>query len=230
MAQRELVKVCKNGTKVWKELVQCPRCGGHGLYFVGVMNDRLIPAQPDHGKCYQCGGSGKIWDKVYEYTPEHEAELEAKRQKRAEEQAAQIDAERKAREERAKAEEARKAAIAAEKASHVYVGEIGKKIEMDVTIAFETSYGTIYGRQYIIGMRDADNNLLVWKTNTGSLAIEKMVEKNGRTMVEYDCANKGDKVTIKGTIKAHQEYKGEKQTILTRVKLVKFIEKREEEA
>ena len=74
-AIKKLVKTDRNGTKYWNITDTCPRCGGCGSYILGNLN---------YGVCFQCGGTGTheyIWK---EYTPEHEAKLEAQRQKRAE--------------------------------------------------------------------------------------------------------------------------------------------------
>ena len=73
--KKELVRTDRNGTKYWLISETCPHCGGRGDYVQGGMN---------FGTCFQCGGSG-IYEYTWkEYTPEHEAELEAKRLKRAE--------------------------------------------------------------------------------------------------------------------------------------------------
>ena len=70
---RKLIKTDRNGTKYWQIVDTCPRCGGRGDYILGTLN---------YGTCFQCGGNGRheyIWK---EYTPEHEAKLEAAREKR----------------------------------------------------------------------------------------------------------------------------------------------------
>lgn len=51
------------GIRNWGEpmkegVAYCDRCGGVGIYAVGVMNDRPVPARPDAGKCWRCNGSG----------------------------------------------------------------------------------------------------------------------------------------------------------------------------
>lgn len=65
-----LTKTDRNGTKYWKVTESCPRCGGSGFY-------------AHYGVCFLCGGDGiKVYTRK-EYTPEHEAKLEAQRDKRA---------------------------------------------------------------------------------------------------------------------------------------------------
>ena len=50
---------------------------------------------------------------------------------------------------------------------------------------------------------DENGNVLVWKTTSSNLLDQE-----------------GNTIHINGTIKAHDEYKDEKQTALTRVKMV----------
>ena len=60
---------------------------------------------------------------------------------------------------------------------------------------------------------DADGNKFVWKTSAG---FPLQDQPDGTQTVVHE----GDTITIRGTVKAHGEYKGEKQTELTRVKKV----------
>lgn len=83
---KKLIRTDRNGTKYWNVIDVCPRCGGRGDYILGNLN---------YGVCFQCGGSGKREYNFKEYTPEHEAKLEARRQAKA----------KKAAEEKAKYEE-----------------------------------------------------------------------------------------------------------------------------
>lgn len=81
-----LIKVDRNGTKYWDITESCPRCGGRGDYIRGI----------NYGTCFLCGGNGKRQYTFKEYTPEHEAKLEARRQAKAAKQAeerAQYEAE-----------------------------------------------------------------------------------------------------------------------------------------
>ena len=81
-----LIKIDKNGTKYYEELIPCPRCSvgnkADGIYYTGTCNGELIPSHVDNGVCFQCNGSGVYLQKTKEYTPEHEAELQKAREKR----------------------------------------------------------------------------------------------------------------------------------------------------
>lgn len=231
---RELIKTDKNGTKYYRQLVTCDRCYNlaGGLYAVGTNNNGLVISGLDNGVCWKCHGAGKVWETVKEYTPEHLAKLqarrearEAKRQAEAAKAEAEAEAKRQAEE---KARQEKEAAIAAEKAKSQHVGTPGERVDITVRVVFRSKYEVPayvgYGTQtmHIYGLKDSAGNLFIWKTS-GSLAIEKKVPvskgaSSWRYM--YETAEEGDTVRIKGTIKEHGEYKGEKQTVLTRVKMI----------
>jgi hypothetical protein len=91
----------------------------------------------------------------------------------------------------------REAQWAAEAANREYVGEVGdKKFAVDGTIAFTNSWEGNYGRTYLTVIRDANDNTIKYKGNF--------------------IGRKGEKVKMIATIKAHEEYRGEKQTIVNR--------------
>lgn len=93
----------------------------------------------------------------------------------------------------------------APKTDSEYVGEIGDKIEMKLTFKsehhFETHYSYYGELNFIYKFADQDGNTLVWKT-AKCLDLEE-----------------GREYIVKGKIKEHNEYKGDKQTVLTRCKI-----------
>lgn len=202
-----LVKVDKNGSKHWRETVTCDRCSGRGWYAVGVHNGELVPTIVDEAVCYKCHGKGTVTRTRIERLPEYQAILDAKREARiaknkAEAEAARqrYEAEERERWKRLQAEEA------ARKAVSQYVGTVGEKIETEATLVAAINYEAPkfngFGTEWrtVYKFRDAGGNLLVWHT------------KAAREIAE------GDAVTLTGTVKKHEEYKGEKQTVLTRCK------------
>lgn len=228
-----LIRVDRNGTKYWQGLVKCERCGGLGLYATGVENGRLRITSVDNGVCWECGGSGKIKSEWKEYTPEYEAKLEARRQARHEkyleehaEEIAQREAERQAKEAERKAkEEAERLAqeeeerrIREQKAKSQHFGQVGDKIDTVATY-IKTAWFTIpsfygFGKEdtmYIHTFRIGDNTA-VWKTSTDNLG---RFNDDG----EWERYVEGKQVHLKGTIKEHNEYKDEKQTVLTRCRI-----------
>ena len=84
--------------------------------------------------------------------------------------------------------------------SNEYVGAVGDKLVVEVTVlkcnAFETDYGTTF----LFVLADAAGNNLVWFASNNVLDV-------------------GETITLKGTIKAQNERNGRKQTVLTRCKV-----------
>lgn len=210
----KVIRVDKNGTKYFTGFEACDRCGGLGYadkwYFTGKT-------------CYKCGGSGKQPASWKEYTPEYEAKLETRRAKRRakwledhkeeleaqareeEERRQREEAERKAKEEAERLEQER---IEAQKKKSQYIGEVGERITLEAvyefTAWFERKSFAGYGMEtvYIINFRAGDDKL-IWMTTKGAPQL----------------INEGDKIKLIGTVKEHKEYKGEKQTSLTRCRM-----------
>lgn len=87
--EKQYIRTDKNGTKIYHDFT-CDRCGGSGIFVIGVCNGVPVPAQPDEGMCYKCFGSG-VLDKphiIKEYTPEYRAILDSRAAKRREKQLA----------------------------------------------------------------------------------------------------------------------------------------------
>lgn len=105
-----------------------------------------------------------------------------------------------------RSENARRKAEAqkAETGASDYIGEVGKRITVNAVIKSRYDFKVQYGwKEDIMRIYTfiADGNVLVWKT-TG-----------------YIDAENGSAVTLTGTVKEHSEYKGTKQTVLTRCKV-----------
>ncbi len=239
MDNRELIKTDKNGTKYFNTRVRCDRCGGDGLYKWGA----VINGRPQFiGTCFKCNGAGHVWEIVKEYTPEYRAKLDAANEKRKAKQREKWEKERAEREkalaaERAKQEEER-ARRAAERAAEIernrghFIGTVGDKIEMTVTLARRFQYerpcyGAPWKTEYIDGyvFKTDDGNTLVYKT--ASIFGRKVYTETGHFMdkdakgwYDYVHPEEGERMTIKGTIKAHEEYNNVNQTVLTRVRWV----------
>ena len=82
-----------------------------------------------------------------------------------------------------------------------WYGSIKDKVDLKVKLVRRGNYDTMYGTTFVYTFEDAQGHQLVWKTGTW---LEQEV---------------GSQVIVKGTIKAHTEYKGTKQTELTRCKV-----------
>ena len=98
----------------------------------------------------------------------------------------------------------------AEKVETKYFGEVGKRYKDNVIedVTLITSWETQWGYTGIYKITLEDGSVLTWKTNNGLY-----LDRNE----EYD--------KISFTVKEHKEYKGEKQTEVTRCKVtIKVVE------
>ena len=89
----------------------------------------------------------------------------------------------------------------ANKGKSVFVGAIKKRENFKLTCVTSIAlpdYG--FGPSFVNVFRDGEGNCLTWKT---SFAFDKE-----------------EVVTLKGTVKEHKEFRGEKQTVLTRCKVI----------
>ena len=80
---------------------------------------------------------------------------------------------------------------------------------MNVTLDRVSWYETQYGTMNVYTFVDDDGNVYVWKTSK-----DMGYCVNGYWQV----SEKGSRLTLTGKIKDHKEYKGVKQTMLTRCK------------
>ncbi len=92
----------------------------------------------------------------------------------------------------------------AEGAASEYVGEIKERIEFEAEVI--GVYGTEghYGHTDIVKFKDADRNMFTWFAS------------------DYTNLERGDRISIKGTVKKHDNFRDVKQTVLTRCKFTKF--------
>lgn len=88
-----------------------------------------------------------------------------------------------------------------------WVGSVGDRLEIkDVALSLLTSWDTEFGYTYLYKMVDVAGNIYTWKT--------------GKWLGNNECVPEGARVTLKGTIKSHTEFRGVKQTELTRCKVM----------
>ena len=97
-------------------------------------------------------------------------------------------------------------------------GEIKKRYELELTLTKILEFESQFGRVQFHIFFDDNENQFVWYANNTEIAI-----KNDDRVVDI-----GDKIKVKGTVKKHKEYNGIKQTVLTRVTGIEFIEKKDE--
>lgn len=109
--------------------------------------------------------------------------------------------------ERAMGFERRKQARIDSRGQSNHVGEVGKRESWDVSLLFLSGYQTDWGYVKVVKFVDDSGNVFVWKsTSYTGLASDDI----------------GKRFSVKGTVKAHNEYNGEKQTTLSRCKVVRY--------
>lgn len=206
--EAKLIKTDRNGSKHYEGYVECDRCQGRGEYWWGAMtilrNGEISPQYA--GVCYKCGGTGKVMRKWIERTPEYQAKLDAKRAEKQAKAQAILDAEFK----RFKAEtDARLKAEAERKAVSQYIGIEGCPIEVKAEFINRSGYERKsfagYGTEmvYVWEFRTERGDKLIWKTaSVSDIGFEACT-----------------KVIVRGQVKEHCEYRGEKQTVLIRCKI-----------
>ena len=100
-----------------------------------------------------------------------------------------------------------------------YYGAVGDKFEL--TLTFDKSFGFegAYGFTYIHLFHDDENHLFKWSSSNGTYKVEydKTAGFGGVEHCEFEV---GHKYLMKGTVKAHNEYKNVKQTVITRCKVL----------
>lgn len=98
-----------------------------------------------------------------------------------------------------------RAAFKASVPASKHVGTVGSKIERTAMLTARIPCETAYGRSYLNKFVTAEGESLVWFSAAG----------------DFSSLNLGQFFTIRGTVKAHKEYQGNKETALTRCKLAK---------
>ncbi len=97
--------------------------------------------------------------------------------------------------------ELERAARAASTAASVHVGTVGERIELTGTVTFVRYFDGDYGTRALVKILASGNVLTWWCSNADKAPAQ------------------GDTVTGKATVKAHEDYQGTAQTLITRAKL-----------
>ena len=102
-----------------------------------------------------------------------------------------------------------------------HIGEIKERLTIRVMLRGDYEFATTFGwretTKHIYTLVDAEGNVFVWKT-ASVIGIDEDDER-------WRAVHIGDIIEMKGTVKEHSEYKGTPQTILTRCKVTKILEK-----
>ena len=99
-------------------------------------------------------------------------------------------------------------AIGDKRAASEHVGEVGERIEIEGVARLITSFDNAYGTSYMYMIEDANGNAY------------KFIGKGIHTADNINGAHKNFKLKAKFTVKAHDEYNGQKQTVVNRPKVI----------
>jgi hypothetical protein len=98
---------------------------------------------------------------------------------------------------------------AARPVANVHVGTVGKRETWGpIVLDFVTGYETDYGYTTVLKFRTVEGATIVWKASSTDL----------------ERADVGKTFTLTGTVKKHDEYKGEKQTIVSRCRVEAVVQ------
>ncbi len=200
------------GTDLVKE--DCWKCGGDGMYHAPsgfVIQNPYGPRGDAIKGCFACRGVGHRWVKVSSVRARIRRDVKATLQHDADADAHAAAAAQRAAEdfaadwEEAHAEQARRAAL-----NKTPAGEPGQKLtELTGTVAVASNIEVTGFRGY-----GTDIKRLIVVTLDSGQAIKAF--GTGATLF---AANRGDRVTVSGTVKELDTYRGQLQTVLTRTKL-----------
>ena len=100
-----------------------------------------------------------------------------------------------------------------------YYGAVGDKFELTLTFDKSFCFEGAYGFTYIHLFHDDEGHQFKWSSSNGTYKVEydKTADFGGIEYCEFEI---GHKYLMKGTVKAHNEYKNVKQTVITRCKVL----------
>jgi hypothetical protein len=192
----------------------CGKCGGDGMYHAPsgfVIQNPYGPRGDAIKGCFACRGVGHRWVKVSSVRARIRRDVKATLQRDADADAHAAAAAQRAAEdfaadwEQAHAEQARRAAL-----NNSPAGEPGQKltglagtvvVASNIEVTGFRGYGTDIKRLIVVTL---DSGQAIKAFGTGATLF---------------AANRGDRVTISGTVKELDTYRGQLQTVLTRTKL-----------
>jgi hypothetical protein len=96
---------------------------------------------------------------------------------------------------------------AEEKANSEHIGTVGERQKFTAKMLFNKDFETQFGTSWVWNFRDSDGNKVVYFGQS-----------------DFDGVARGEEVTFMARVKAHEEYRDEKQTIITRPTKCKRVE------
>jgi hypothetical protein len=112
----------------------------------------------------------------------------------------------------------KKLAENARKQAAQYVGTVGERITVTCTLVTFKAFDSKFGRSYLHVMRDSSGNTFKYM---GSTVLGGVNWQRGDYGDPYPVWDKAAQFTFTATVKAHEEYNGDKQTVVARPKEAK---------
>lgn len=181
----------------------CGKCGGTGIYWKRVADSVLTDTTAVAEDCFPCHGTG-FKGKIFSDATSIDKAIESAKKARARrEQKEEAERAVRAQAEAEKSELARQEREAEIAKWSLLAGEVGEKVSVTGTVAVLTSVETQYGSSLLVIIETAEHQAVKLFTTAGwAYALER-----------------GQEVSIVGTIKSFGEYNGYPQTQLVRPKL-----------
>lgn len=192
----------RKGDEVLKET--CGKCGGNKV--IGYGNVTLQVGKVSGRVCFQCMGKGYTTRLVSSARSTARRQVQAENERRATAVDFAADYDNQVARDledahtEALAEEARRNALV-----QGFVGQVGERLrnlKATVQVNAKIEVSDFYtGRPFY-------KNLLILEVEDGRVL---------KAVVSFSGAERGQEVTVSGTVKAHTNYKGQDQTVLSRV-------------
>jgi hypothetical protein len=105
--------------------------------------------------------------------------------------------------------------------SNLHIGSVKERLTLALTLVFTREISGYYGVSTLHKFEDALGNLFVWFASNPEIVPEGTDKR---------ALNIGETLTLSGTVKGHDDYKGRNQTKLTRVTVPKAKKARAKKA
>lgn len=103
-----------------------------------------------------------------------------------------------------------------------YAGTPGKRAEFIATVLREHIYETHYGLKTLYILADDAGHRFALNTSSTMLVEDEITDDQG-TGRSHRPAGPGDRIRFKATPKAHEDYRGQRQTKIQRVKVLELL-------
>lgn len=108
----------------------------------------------------------------------------------------------------------------AEQEGSEHIGEVGDRIEFTGTVSFTRSFENDYGFGFQTKLVTDDGNVVIYWNLFGAEVADFGIDPDNIKKID---AEKGDRITFRAAVKKHDEFKGVKQTVISRATKCKLL-------